>query len=75
MSPGSDAGTDEKSVRTEGITRPYELIPESKVNFGLLPAPKNCQISAPKPFKFNLTINILFGLASTFTVPSKNSWG
>lgn len=41
---------------------------ETKVNFGFLPIPKNCRVSASKPFKFNLAINILFGFASTFTV-------
>ena len=45
---------------------------ESKVNFGFLPVPRNCRVSETKPFKFNLTINILFGLASTFTVCLKS---
>jgi hypothetical protein len=41
---------------------------ETKVNFGFLPIPKRCRITPTHPFKFNLTINILFGFASTFTV-------
>jgi hypothetical protein len=43
-------------------------IKETKVNFGFLPIPKRCRITPTHPFKFNLTINILFGFASTFTV-------
>ena len=42
--------------------------PETKVNFGFLPIPKNCRVSPMKPFHFNLAINLLFGFASMFTV-------
>ena len=48
--------------------------PETKVNFGFLPIPKNCRVSPTKPFHFNLAINLLFGFASTFTVLSPLSF-
>jgi len=41
---------------------------EKKTNFGFLPIPRNCQVSESKPFHFNMTICILFGIGSTFTV-------
>jgi len=41
---------------------------EKHTNFGFLPIPRNCQVSESKPFHFNMTICILFGIGSTFTV-------
>ncbi|EIW81546.1 membrane protein [Coniophora puteana RWD-64-598 SS2] len=37
-------------------------------DFGFIPIPKRLQYHPNKPFKFGLVINILFGVASTFTV-------
>jgi hypothetical protein len=56
----------ESSVNDAASTLSTE--PETKVNFGFLPVPKNCRVSPTKPFHFNLAINLLFGFASTFTV-------
>jgi hypothetical protein len=61
-------GGDEKLGSVEKFALSIFSIEETKVNFGFLPIPKNCRVGATKPFKFNLAINILFGLASTFTV-------
>ena len=66
-----DSGTgggDKRSPSAENNASSTLSVAETKVNFGFLPIPKNCQVSETKPFKFNLAINILFGFASTFTV-------
>ena len=62
-------GGDEKLASFENDTISILSVAETKANFGFLPIPKNCRISATKPFKFNLAINILFGIATAFTVP------
>ena len=61
-------GEDEELASIENNAISTLSAEETKVNFGFLPIPKNCRVSATKPFKFNLAINILFGFASTFTV-------
>jgi hypothetical protein len=61
---------EEKLAESENNSDLVASTAEIKTNFGFLPIPKNCRISPTKPFNFNLGINILFGFACTFTVPS-----
>jgi hypothetical protein len=61
-------GLDKKLEASDHDTLHAQSAPETKVNFGFLPVPRNCRITPTKPFKFNLAINILFGFACTFTV-------
>ena len=62
-------GGDEKLASAENDTISILSVAETKVNFGFLPIPKNCRVSATKPFKFNLAINILFGFAHLHRTP------
>jgi hypothetical protein len=72
-SPDHTDGNDEKIAVPDDDDDDGISTKETKVNFGFLPIPKRCRITPTHPFKFNLTINILFGFASTFTVISTNS--
>jgi hypothetical protein len=66
--PPDPEGNDEKIAAPEDDELSTISTKGTKVNFGFLPIPKRCRITPTHPFKFNLTINILFGFASTFTV-------
>ncbi len=46
----------------------YEVAAENWKDFGFLPIPKHVRYDPERPFHFGLLMNIIFGVASTFSM-------
>ena len=45
----------------------YDVAAENWKDFGLLPIPKHVRYNPERPFHFGLLMNVIFGIASTFS--------
>ena len=46
----------------------YDVAAEHWKDFGLLPIPKHVRYNPERPFHFGLLMNVIFGIASTFSM-------
>nr|VWP02198.1 Nucleosome assembly protein 1 [Ganoderma boninense] len=57
-----------RAVPGPSVEKDVDVRAETRKDFGFLPIPKRVRYDPDRPFHFGLLMNVIFGVASTFTV-------